>query len=253
MDWARRKSPTAFSVVVPGATPTRLPARSPTVRMSGPLGDQQACAVHERHEREVDLLLPGERRGRGAALDVDRAVGHRVHAVLGSDGDPAHRQVRELELLLDGDGDLLAEVDRVAGGLAVRAGVGEGEGVLPIADRQGAAVADLLQRARERLGMNRSWPRGPSSSPERSSRVAALEPPRLDRSELALIGARSLSAGADAVKRATDDEDPSGREGRGVSPSRGHRSRSSSSRRSRSSAGPGARGSAAPRACPARR
>ena len=69
----------------------------------------------------------------------------------GGDGHPAHRQVRELQLLLDGHRDLLAEVDRVAGRLPVRAGVGEGEGVLPKADRQGAAVLDLLERARESL------------------------------------------------------------------------------------------------------
>ena len=36
MDWLRRKSATAFSVVVPGATPMRLPARSATVLRPDP-------------------------------------------------------------------------------------------------------------------------------------------------------------------------------------------------------------------------
>jgi hypothetical protein len=92
MDWLRRKSATAFSVVVPGATPMRLPARSATVLRPDP----SAISRLAPSTNVMSVKSTFSCRDREAVveprLDVDRAVDHRVHAVLGSDGHPAHGQ-----------------------------------------------------------------------------------------------------------------------------------------------------------------
>src|SRR4029079_7562512 len=77
------------------------------------LGDEQPAAVHERHQAEVDLFLPPE-AGRGrTALDVHGSPPDHLDTRVGGDGHPAELEVRQPQGLLDGGGNLEAEIDGV--------------------------------------------------------------------------------------------------------------------------------------------
>src|SRR4030095_4861063 len=111
--------------------------------------DEEASPVDEGHVTEIDLLLARERVRRRAALQVDGAADHRLDARVDGDRHPLHVELLQAELLLHGRRDALAEIDRVAGGRAVTALERERHGLLPVAERDRAAVLDLLQRALE--------------------------------------------------------------------------------------------------------
>ena len=101
---------------------------------------------------EGDLLLALGVVGGRAAFEVDGAVGHQ-----GDAGRRGHRveldlELVELELLLHGVDDLVADVHREADGLLVVIEIGERDRGVAEAQRDGASVLDVLQRAGQLLG-----------------------------------------------------------------------------------------------------
>ena len=108
---------------------------------------EDAPAVDEGDQAEIDVALARERPCRRAALEVHPPCAHRLQAVLNRQRDPAVLQLREAELRADAARDLAAQVDRVALRLALRIDEGEGGGVLDVSQRDRAVAADLLERS----------------------------------------------------------------------------------------------------------
>jgi hypothetical protein len=78
----------------------------------GGLGaDQQARAVDEGDQAEVDDFLPRQRPGGGAAFDVDLLLAHRFDAVLQRELHPAQPEALLLELPGEAVGDRAAQLD----------------------------------------------------------------------------------------------------------------------------------------------
>ena len=99
-----------------------------------------------------DLLLAVGIVGGRAAFEVDGAVGHQRDA-----GRRGHRieldlELVELELLLHGVDDLVADVHREPDRLLVVVEIGERDRGVAEAERDRAGVLDLLQRAGQLLG-----------------------------------------------------------------------------------------------------
>src|SRR6185295_6716102 len=119
----------------------------PPVRRVGP--HQHAAAVDEGHQAEVDRFLAGQRPAGRAALEVDLALAHRIEPVLYRERDPARLELRQLQAAAKLARDALAQLDRIAYRLAV-AQVGEGDRAVDVAERERAALADLVERRRLR-------------------------------------------------------------------------------------------------------
>ena len=83
---------------------------------------------------------------RRAALHVGLLLRYQVDAVLRGSRHPVHLHRRDLELLLDARDHALADVDGVAGGLAVVVVERERQRVGAVRDRHGIAGADTLER-----------------------------------------------------------------------------------------------------------
>jgi hypothetical protein len=112
-----------------------------------PLLGQDAVAGDEHGGEEIDLALTDQGVGRGGAVDVGGAVDEERDARRADDRDVLDVELVELQLLLDALDDLQAEVDRVALRRAVRPNEREGWRVGIVADRDDAALLDLLARA----------------------------------------------------------------------------------------------------------
>ncbi len=102
---------------------------------------------------KADLLLALGVVGGRTAFEVDGAVGDQRNA-----GRRRHRieldlELVELELLLHGIDDLVADVHRVADRLLVVVEIGERNRQIAIAERDRAGFLDILQRPRELLGI----------------------------------------------------------------------------------------------------
>ncbi len=103
---------------------------------------------------EGNLLLALGIVGGRAAFEVDGAVGHQRDT-----GRRGHRveldlELVELELLLHGIDDLVADVHGVADGLLVVVEIGERDRGIAVAERDRAGVLDVLQRAGQLLGLS---------------------------------------------------------------------------------------------------
>ncbi|SPA35016.1 hypothetical protein CBM2637_B90078 [Cupriavidus taiwanensis] len=111
---------------------------------------------HRRHivrDAERNLLLALERVGVGGAIEVDQPVHHRRNAVLRRERHPAHLQVLQAELLARRLGRAQAQVDGIAGRLALVVGKRERQRRFAVAQHDGAGVADLVEH--RALGMRR--------------------------------------------------------------------------------------------------
>src|SRR4029077_16029596 len=75
----------------------------------------------------------------------DLAGAHRVDAVLDRELHPAHLEVLALELRANAFGHGVAQLDRIALRLAVAVGVREPRPAADVAERDHAALADLVQ------------------------------------------------------------------------------------------------------------
>src|SRR5207248_4739604 len=119
------------------------------------LACEQTGTHDENRIGERDLLLPLEVVGRRAALDVHRAVLHQRDAVLRSDRDELHLQVRELQLALRRVDDAQRDLLRVTDDLLLVVIIGEGDRRLAVPHRDDAALLDLLQSAGQLLRRRR--------------------------------------------------------------------------------------------------
>ncbi|MCY1224735.1 hypothetical protein D9M68_539250 [compost metagenome] len=118
--------------------------------------DQHAHGRDIVRDAESHLLLALERVGVGGAIEVDQAVDHRGNAVLRRQWHPAHFQVFQAQLLARRFGSAQAQVDRIAGRLALVVGKGKGQRRFAVAQHDGAGIADLVEHGGLRLGTGRS-------------------------------------------------------------------------------------------------
>jgi hypothetical protein len=107
---------------------------------------RNAHFLDERGDGKGHVLLARGVVGRGAALDVDRAVLYQRNAVLRGDGLILDLELGQTELLLDVGQRAGADVHMEADVLAITQGVAQCAGRLAHTHRDGAAVLDLLQR-----------------------------------------------------------------------------------------------------------
>ena len=149
---ARNQSASPRSVVVPAMTASRLPARSPAALDAGRRRHEQAPAVHEGRQAEVDLLLARERVRRRAALEVHAAARDGGDPALRRDAHPLDLDLRQPQALLERPDDLPAQVDRVPGRRPIGAHERKRHGGIPVADGDRPRVLDLLERARQVRG-----------------------------------------------------------------------------------------------------
>ena len=145
-------SVSCLMLVVPAVETTDLPLRSSIDLMLARLLGDVAAGGQEVGVGEGDLLLALGIVGGRAAFEVDGAVGHQRNA-----GRRGHRieldlELVELELLLHGVDDLVADVHREADRLLVVVEIGERDRGIAEAERDGAGVLDVLQRAGQLLG-----------------------------------------------------------------------------------------------------
>ncbi|MCY1247583.1 hypothetical protein D9M72_609280 [compost metagenome] len=83
---------------------------------------QHAHGRHVVRDAERNLLLALERIGVGGAVQVHQPVDHGGNAVLRRERHPAHFQVFQAQLLARRFGRAQAQVDRIAGRLALVVG-----------------------------------------------------------------------------------------------------------------------------------
>ncbi len=109
--------------------------------------DQHAAAVDEGHQAEIHVFLAGQRHRRGAAFEVDAPLLHRLQAILQRNLDPLALQVGQVQLLAQGFGHMLAQVDGVAGGRLAVLRARERRRVLQVAEANDPAFAYFFERA----------------------------------------------------------------------------------------------------------
>src|SRR5204862_7137731 len=100
-------------------------------------------------EAVIRLLLARERVRRRAAFEMDLSLAPRRGAVLEGECKPARLGLRELQLLAEGTRDALAKLDRIALGFRF-AHEREGNGAFDVAERDRAALPDLVDGRRLR-------------------------------------------------------------------------------------------------------
>jgi hypothetical protein len=124
----------------------RLPPASVMRLMPESTVAEQARAVDERHEAEVDQLLARERPARGAAFDIDASARTASMRSPRPELDPSRLELRETELALHAGGDALAQLDRIALRRLVRAYERERRGCREIAEPDFAVGLDFGER-----------------------------------------------------------------------------------------------------------
>ena len=115
---------------------------------------EHARAVEERRQREIDHFAARERHRARIAQDVHAAVAHRLEALVGGHQHVGHLDIADglIDGLVDRRGDLTAQIDDVAGRLALFGAVGMRLGVGAIADPEHARLAHAVEcRRQQRL------------------------------------------------------------------------------------------------------